>query len=148
MTPHHLSGRFDVAMAPHDLGDVFTPAEGEGAGAGFGARRLDKRYHGALEATGRGLMLSAVTPTAGSAGYVALELVNGRLGGRRGSFVLQHSGLMARGAPELVIRVVPDSATGELAGLAGRMAIRIEGGQHFYDFDFTLPGPAAPEASP
>ena len=132
---HRLSGRFEVALPAHDLGDVFT----DSAEARFGARRLDKRYHGALQASGRGLMLSAVTPVPGSAGYVALELVSGCIGRRCGSFVLQHSGLMDRGAQQLDITVVPGSAGGALAGLAGRMAIRIEDGQHFYDFECTLP---------
>jgi hypothetical protein len=127
MTPHEASA---AALAPSPGADDAT----------FGARLLDKQYQGPLQAQGRGLMLSAVTPTAGSAGYVALEFVSGTLQGRRGSFVLQHSGLMARGAPQLAIHVVPDSATGELAGLAGQMAIRIEpDGRHGYDFDYTLP---------
>lgn len=122
----HVSGSFDVTMSP-EPGDF--PAR----------QRLDKRYHGALQATGVGLMLAFVSPVRGSAGYVAMERITGALDGREGSFVVQHSGLMDRGAPTLVIHVVPDSGTGALAGLAGRMGIRIEGGRHFYDFDYTLP---------
>jgi hypothetical protein len=142
MTSHHLSGSFDVTLAPHEPS---AAALGSIPGATFGARRLDKRYHGPLQAEGQGLMLSAVTATAGSAGYVALERVDGTLLGRAGSFVLQHAGLMNRGAPQLVIDVVPDSATGALAGLAGRMAIRIEDGRHCYDFDITLPDSGSSE---
>jgi hypothetical protein len=138
MTSHHLSGSFDVTMTPHEPSAAALGGDATSV-VTFGARRLDKRYHGPLEAEGRGLMLSAVTTTAGSAGYVALEQVRGTLLGRAGSFVLQHSGRMNRGAPQLAIDVVPDSATGALAGLAGRMAIRIEDGQHYYDFDLTLP---------
>ena len=100
---------------------------------------LDKHYHGALEARGQGQMLSAMTATQGSAGYVAIEQVTGTLQGRSGSFVLQHHGLMDRGTPQLSITVVPDSGTDGLAGLAGRMAIRISDGTHFYDFDYMLP---------
>jgi hypothetical protein len=142
MTSHHLSGSFDVTMTAHEPS---AAALGSAPGATFGARRLDKRYHGPLQAEGQGLMLSAVTATAGSAGYVALEQVRGTLLGRAGSFVLQHAGRMDRGTPRLAIDVVPDSATGALAGLAGRMAIRIEDGRHFYDFDVTLPEAAGPE---
>ena len=154
MTSHHLSGTFDVTMTPHeastealagDAGVAPDATSGATFGATFGARRLDKRYHGPLQAEGRGLMLSAVSATAGSAGYVALEQVRGTLLGRAGSFVLQHAGLMNRGAPQLAIEVVPDSATGALAGLAGRMAIRIEAGRHFYDFDVTLPASGGSE---
>lgn len=127
---HHASGLFDVTMR---LPDDSPPQ------AAIGRRLLDKRYHGVLDASAQGQMLSAVTATPGSAGYVALEHVSGTLQGRAGSFVLQHCGSMDRGARQLSISVVPDSGTGALVGLAGRMDIRIEGGQHFYDFDYTLP---------
>ena len=122
----HVSGSFDVTMTP-EPGDF--PAR----------QRLDKRYHGPLQATGEGQMLAFMSPVRGSAGYVAVERITGTLEGREGSFVVQHSGLMDRGAPTLAIHVVPDSGTGALAGLAGRMGIRIEGGKHFYDLDYTLP---------
>jgi hypothetical protein len=126
---HTASGPFDVTMLPQPGGDSPIP----------GRALLDKRYHGELSATGQGQMLSAVTATPGSAGYVAIELVTGTLQGRNGSFVLQHSGLMDRGAKQLSISVVPDSATGELTGLAGQMDIRISDGQHFYELIYTLP---------
>ena len=84
-------------------------------------------------------MLSAVTDVKDSAGYVAMERVTGTLHGRSGTFVLQHSGTMTRGAPQLSVTVVPDSGTGQLAGLAGEMTIKIADGKHFYKFDYTLP---------
>lgn len=129
-----VTGSFEVSMAP-------LPWEGEGDadGAALGRLALDKKYAGPLTATATGQMLSARAPVDGSAGYVAIERVTGTLEGRRGSFVLQHSGTMGGGAMELVVRVVPDSGTGELAGLAGTMAIRIEGGGHFYDLEYSLP---------
>ena len=65
--------------------------------------------------------------------------VTGALRGRRGSFVLLHTGIMTRGTPSLSVIVVPDSATGELVGLSGRMEIRIENGAHAYDFTYELP---------
>ena len=79
-----------------------------------------------------------MTDVQGSAGYVAMERVNGKLHGRNGTFALQHSGTMTRGAPQLIITVVPDSGTGELAGLSGKMTINIVDGKHFYEFDYTL----------
>jgi hypothetical protein len=110
---------------------------------------IDKRFHGDLEATSRGEMLSAMTAVKGSAAYSAVEHVSGTLGGRRGTFVLQHTGVMARGAQRLGITVVPDSGTGELAGLAGTMQIHVEGGKHSYTFDYTLPAAgAAPAGAP
>jgi hypothetical protein len=100
---------------------------------------LAKVFHGDLEGTGAGVMLSLGTAVAGSAAYSALEVVRGRLHGREGTFALQHTGVMTRGEPALAIRVVPDSGAGELAGLDGTLGIRIEDGQHYYDFDYSLP---------
>jgi hypothetical protein len=99
---------------------------------------IDKQFHGDLEATSKGMMLSAGTAVKGSAGYVAIERVSGALHGRSGAFVLQHSGTMTRGAPQLTISVVPDSGTEGLVGLAGKMAITIADGKHSYDFEYTL----------
>jgi hypothetical protein len=104
-----------------------------------GRMSLDKQFHGDLEATSRGQMLTAMTDVKGSAGYVAIERVAGTLHGRSGSFALQHSGIMNRGVPQLTIIVVPDSGTGKLLGLAGKMDIKIADGKHSYDFEYTLP---------
>jgi hypothetical protein len=100
---------------------------------------IDKQISGDLLAKTRGQMLSAMTDTKGSAGYVAIERVTGTLHGRKGSFVLQHNGLMDRGTPSLSVVVVPDSGTDELAGLVGEFRILIEGGKHRYEFDYRLP---------
>jgi hypothetical protein len=100
---------------------------------------IDKQYHGDLEATGKGEFLGAHGSVKGSAGYVAMEKVSGKLNGRSGSFALQHSGTMTQGEQRLSVTVVPDSGTGELTGIAGTMTIKIEGGKHFYEFEYTLP---------
>ena len=134
MTTHQASGAFDVQMQPQPAANE-TPTPG----ATLGRLLLSKTYHGDLQATAQGQMLSAITPTTGSAGYVAIEHVTGTLHGRAGSFVLQHSGLMNRGEKQLLITVVPDSGSGELAGLQGRLDIRISEGQHFYDMAYSLP---------
>ncbi|MGH8172239.1 MAG: DUF3224 domain-containing protein [Rhodanobacteraceae bacterium] len=132
----HAKGPFDVKLAPQPIALEDNPGEG----ATRGRMSLDKQYHGALEASGKGEMLTAMTTTQGSAGYVAIEKVDGTLDGRKGSFALQHNATMTRGAPSLNIIVVPDSGSGELAGLGGTMKIVIEtGGKHFYEFDYTLP---------
>ena len=134
MTQHHASGSFTVKMLPQPpLDDSPTP------GATLGRLRLDKAYEGDLQAVAVGQMLSALTLTVGSAGYVAIEHVTGTLHGRAGSFVLQHTGLMTRGSKQLTITVVPDSGTDALLGLEGRLDIRIAEGQHFYAFDYALP---------
>lgn len=128
------NGPFEVTLATQ------PPDNPPAQKAGLGRRSIDKRFHGDLEAASHGEMLAAGTEVPGSAGYVALERVSGTLHGRSGSFVLQHNGTMDRGAPTLTIEVVPDSATGELAGLRGSMRIVIDAqGGHRYDFDYTLP---------
>lgn len=123
------TGTFEVKMVPQDAPE--SP--------GVGRMLLDKQFHGDLEGTSKGQMLAAMTDVKGSAGYVAIEQVSGKLKGRAGTFVLQHNGIMTRGEPQLSIAVVPDSGTGELAGLSGKMEIIIEGGKHSYVFEYQLP---------
>jgi hypothetical protein len=127
---NHASGTFDVNLVPQ---------KSETEGANLGRMFIDKHFQGDLQATSKGEMLSAMGEVKGSAGYVAIERVSGSLGGRNGTFALMHTGTMARGVPQLSVTVVPDSATGELAGLSGSMTIKIEAGKHFYEFDYTLP---------
>ena len=106
--------------------------------ANFGRYSIDKQFQGDLEATSKGEMIGAQTETKGSAGYVAMERVTGKLNGRSGSFVLQHSGTMKGGAFELSVAVVPDSGSGELKGITGKMNIIITDGKHFYEFDYAI----------
>jgi len=134
--PNHATGTFDVKVIPQ--------AADDSAGGPFGRLFLDKRFHGDLEATSKGQMLGAGTAVEGSAGYVALELVSGTLHGRRGSFILQHTGSMAKGVSTMSVVVVPDSGTDQLTGLAGKMTIIIAGGKHSYDFEYRLGGSPSP----
>lgn len=126
--PARASGPFDVKLTPQSSGDE-----------SIGRLIIDKEFHGDLEATSKGEMLSAGTETRGSAGYVALEKVTGKLNGKTGSFILQHSGTMTRGEGRLTVTVVPDSGTGDLVGLSGSMAIIITDGKHAYELDYTIP---------
>ena len=134
---HHATGSFDVKIEPQ------KPDNAPAVASGLGRMSIDKQFHGDLEATSKGEMLSLLNRDIGSGGYVALEKVTGTLQGKTGSFALEHNATMERGKPFLNIIVVPDSGTGELTGLAGTMKIRIESGKHFYDFDYTLAAPAA-----
>jgi hypothetical protein len=126
------TGKFDVTLDPLDS---YTKGED---GVNLGRMSIDKRFYGDLEATSKGEMLSAMTKTQGSAGYVAIEQVSGSLSGKNGSFVLQHFGLMNRGDDRLILEVVPDSASGNLSGLTGTMIISIKERQHYYEFDYEL----------
>lgn len=129
---NRATGSFEVTLQP-------LPNADASANALLGRMLLTKTFRGDLVGDARGQMLSAGTNTRGSACYVAIDHVTGELGGRKGSFLLQHAGIMNRGAPSLTITVVPDSGTEELTGLTGTLSINIVDGRHFYDFIYTVP---------
>ncbi len=124
----NAKGRFDVNLTPEsDTGESVV-----------GRMTIDKQFHGELEGTSKGLMVMAGTAVQGSAGYVAIEKVSGTLQGKKGTFYLQHNGIMNRGDGQLSIVVIPDSGTDELTGLAGTLNIKIDNGDHSYDFDYSI----------
>jgi hypothetical protein len=126
---HHATGTFEVKITPQDdKSDDKT----------MGRLTIEKQWHGDLDGTSKGQMLTGGDAAKGSAGYVAIEKFIGTVGGRKGAFILQHSGTMNRGAGELTVTTVPDSGTDELAGIAGKLTIKIEGGKHLYDFVYTI----------
>lgn len=127
------TGPFDVKV---------TPQDDQAADPFLSRMTLDKTYRGDLEATAVGQMLAASTAVKGSGAYVAIEKITGALQGRNGTFILQHMGTMAQNVPQLSISVVPDSGTGALKGLSGKMTILVApDGKHSYDFEYTLPSP-------
>ena len=130
------TGKFEVKMQP-----LQSYSKGNN-GINFGRMSIDKSFEGELTAVSKGEMVSVMTPVKGSAGYVAIEQVDGTLSGKKGSFVLQHFGIMNNGKAYLKLEVVPDSGTGELKGISGEMFIRIEDGDHFYDFEYQLEEPS------
>ena len=123
---NEATGTFDVQLKPQSDGMK-----------SISRMAIEKRFHGDLEATSEGQMLASQSQVKGSAGYVAVERVTGTLKGRRGSFVLIHTGMMERGNPSLSVTVVPDSGTEELAGLRGTMHIDA-GETHSYRFEYSL----------
>jgi Protein of unknown function (DUF3224) len=129
----HASGTFEVKIAPQ------KPDSQVAESANLGRMTIDKQLHGDLEGTSKGEMLSAMSKVEGSGAYVALERVTATLHGRSGTFLFQHGGTMTRGVPHLSVSVVPDSGTDQLEGITGNMAIKIEAGKHFYEFDYALP---------
>jgi hypothetical protein len=126
---HHAHGTFTVKIEP------LAPAPAEGL-ARFG---INKKIHGDLEETTKGEMFSGGDPKAGAAGYVAIEVVTGTLGGKHGSFALQHFATMDANGLKMNVAVVPGSGTGELKGIVGTFTITIAGGVHSYDLDYSLP---------
>ena len=127
----HATGTFDVKLTPQ--------TDDKGGDPALSRMTFDKQFHGDLEGTSKGQMLAAGDPKT-SGVYVAIEKFSGTLKGRSGAFILHHTGLMTRGAPQLSIEVVPDSGAGQLAGLTGKLTINIAAdGKHSYDFEYTLP---------
>lgn len=127
----HATGTFDVKLTPQ--------TDDKNADPSLARMTIDKQFHGDLEGTSKGQMLAAGDPKT-SGVYVAIEKFNGTLKGRSGGFILHHTGLMTRGVPQLSITVAPESGTGQLAGVAGKMTINIAAdGKHSYDLEYTLP---------
>jgi hypothetical protein len=124
-----IRGEFEVRMTPQAADEAAGPT---------GRFTLDKQFRGELAGNSKGQMVAFRSATEGSAGYVAMEQVTGTLAGRTGTFVLQHSSTMSRGTPQQSITVVPDSGTGDLAGLSGSMTIDIVEGKHYYNFTYQL----------
>jgi hypothetical protein len=125
----HAQGSFTVDVHP------LTPTPA----AGLSRFTINKVIHGDLEATTIGEMLAGGDPKQGAAGYVAIEVVTGTLGGKHGSFALQHFATMDASGPKMQVIAVPGSGTGDLKGIEGTFLIRVEEGKHSYDFDYTLP---------
>lgn len=129
---HSVEGPFDVKTLPLPADEITT-------GTTLGRYELDKQYHGPLDATAKGEMLSSGSLAKGAAGYVAIEEVTGTLEGRKGSFALQHWGTISAGKFELRVEIVPGSGTGELTGITGTLTITNNAGKHSYALDYTLP---------
>ena len=127
-----VTGKFEVKMLPLEVNSSGLD------GVSLGRMSIDKTFEGALTANSKGEMLTAMTPTQGSAGYVAIEQVSGTLEGKSGSFVLQHFGIMDGEYSRLELDVVPKSGTGELLGISGNMEILNEEGQHSYMFEYEI----------
>src|SRR5947207_471710 len=111
---NHATGTFEIKMTPQD--DKSTDKS-------LGRMTIEKQWHGDLEGTSRGQMLTGGDIAKGSAGYVAIEKFTGTLKGQKGSFIFQHSATMTRGEGQLTIKVVPDSGTDQLSGLTGILKI-------------------------
>jgi Protein of unknown function (DUF3224) len=126
------SGTFEVKLTPQ-------PADEYTKDTTLGRLSIDKQFKGDFAAVSKGQMLMAGTDVKESAGYVAIEKVMGTLGGKKGTFVLQHTGIMTRGVAELSVTVVPDSGTEQLKGIAGQMLIDVANGKHSYAFEYTVP---------
>jgi len=125
----HAAGTFEVKLAPQDD----KPED-----KSMGRMTMEKQWHGAMEGTSTGQMLTGGDLAKGSATYVAIEKFSGTIDGRKGTLLFQHLGTLNRGVQDLKITVVPDSGTGELQGISGQLTGKIENGKHYYQFDYTI----------
>ena len=128
----HAKGTFEVKVAPQPADD-YADAKLQGR------MTIDKQWQGNIEGTSKGQMLTGMSEVKGSGAYVAIEVFTGAIGGKRGTLTFHHTGIMERGAPSLTILIVPDSGTGALSGITGKLTIDIKDGKHFYDLEYSLP---------
>ncbi|AFL87722.1 Protein of unknown function (DUF3224) [Terriglobus roseus DSM 18391] len=129
----HATGTFKVNVKPTEVSPV-------GKEAGLGVMTIDKTWSGAIEGTSKGQMTTSVTGKAMA--YVALESMKVKVDGHSGTFVFMHSATMMSDDPQaamLNVTVVPNSGTGDLAGIEGKLKIMIDKTGHSYDFEYTMP---------
>jgi hypothetical protein len=132
-TKQLAKGAFEVKMTP------LTAEEGIGDPT-IGRLAMEKTWSGDLAGASKGQMLGSQSETEkGSGGYVAMERFTGTLNGKKGSFSLQHHGMMGGGKVDLNVLVVPGSGTGDLTGISGTLKIIIDGGKHLYELEYSVP---------
>ena len=133
----HATGTHDMKTWDEKTWDG-KPAN-EVSGAKLTRASVTNSFHGDIEGEGTLEYLMTYRDD-GSASYVGLERVVGRIGDRAGSFVLQHSGTFAGGAAKTTWSVVPGSATGDLRGLRGEGGFVAHHGEpsasYTLDYDF------------
>jgi hypothetical protein len=129
--PQIARGEFDVKLTPLETSHKQDPEH-------LGRMSGEKVYHGELEGTGVAELLTGGDPKTGSAAIVGMEKITGKLRGRSGTFIVHHTGVMEKGKQTYSVGIVPDSGTGELAGISGKMVITIEGKKHFYALEYSL----------
>lgn len=115
------------------------PPYDEAEGATLATVTITKTWTGDIEATSVTKMIKAMTAEPTSAGLVAIERVNGKVNGKVGSFVLQHNAVSDRGDRFLNIVVLPDSGTGELTGIKGKLLLDVVDGAHNVTLEYELP---------
>lgn len=132
---HHATGTFTVQITPE------AQAAAPDGGLPTARMGIAKTFAGAMTGIATGTMLSVGTPGPGkAAAYVAIDQFRGYVEGRDGGFLLLHRGTMdPAGESDLSVTIAPGTGTGALTGIAGTLAIRIEGGAHHYDLAYTLP---------
>jgi hypothetical protein len=110
-----------------------------------GHLRMAKTYAGDLAGRSITQFTSAFDAERGVGTYVALESFEGTLGGRPGAFAFAHAASTS-GADRFNEYgvIVPESGTGELAGIAGTVQLRIDAdGTHRLDVEYDLPSTAS-----
>jgi Protein of unknown function (DUF3224) len=127
-----VNGGFKVASWTEDAYD-------ERDGRKLTRASVTQRFEGDIAGEGSAEWLMAYQPD-GTARFVGLQLVDGELAGRRGTFVLETSGEFDGGMARWEASVVPGSPTGELSDLTGRGRFEApHGSQASYELELELP---------
>jgi hypothetical protein len=99
---------------------------------------VTKTYSGDIEGEGQVEYLMMYRPD-GSATFVGLERVTGRMAGKSGSFVLQRTGVFEGGMARETYCVILGSGAGELQGLTGEGRTAVgHGMEHPMTLDYEL----------
>ena len=129
---HNARGTFDVRLEPITLAEAPELA----------AMSIAKSFDGDLVGLASGLMLSGGDPAAGSAGYVAIEVVEGEIDGRVGRSALQQFGTLTDADYSLTYLVTPGSGDGAFDGMTGELELSLVDGVHHYDLAWRIPDTA------
>jgi uncharacterized protein DUF3224 len=100
---------------------------------------ISRTFTGDLEGSSTAEIL--IARSEGGGGYTGHDLVTGSLGGKTGSFVIQHGGIMGPRGISNSGTIVPGSGTGELEGISGEGTLLADDeGNHTLTLDYELPG--------
>lgn len=125
---HTAKGTFQIGMRP-----------GEASSPHLGRMTFDKTWDGDLRGESVGEMLSIGDPKSGTAAYTVLEVLNGTLGGRHGSFAFHQYGTILAGQLALTYEIVPGSGSGELTGITGELKLTVVDRVHCYELEYRFP---------
>jgi hypothetical protein len=111
---------------------------GEGGGTELQRVHIARTFTGDLEGTSTGEIL--IARSGGGGAYTGHDLVEGTLGGRSGTFVIQHGGIMGPEGISNTGTIVPGSGSGELEGITGEGTLLADDeGNHTLTLTYELP---------
>jgi Protein of unknown function (DUF3224) len=111
---------------------------GEGGGTELQRVHISRTFTGDLEGTSTAEIL--IARSEGGGAYTGHDLIEGKLAGRSGTFVIQHGGIMGPEGISNTGTIVPGSGSGDLEGITGEGTLLAdEEGNHTLTLDYELP---------